>query len=261
VVKTEGNLARLLAETFRDDGLWRDLATADDTVSAMLAARAVTLYRGIWPVMDASRDADATPLYHAVAVIREVADAAAISAYPWTESERAEFNVWVPTRAIIELQARLYDVGEWVAEFGESLDLRHQGVPEEAWNDEPDRLDNPGATLAENVATTLTTYGMIVEAREIARQVIATEEAHRWASALVSGARGSLLYGRGRLPPEAEPALVAQLYAAEAIFVASREVDDPTDLFPSLDFIRWLLEPEAVEWLVEEGADLPDWLE
>ena len=82
----------------------------------------------------------------------------------------------------------------------------------------------------------------------------------RWASALVGTARGSLVWGRGKVA-EAEAALVAQLFIAESIFVASRAAQSATERFPTEQFLRSLLhDGEAYEWLASHDCDLPEWL-
>jgi hypothetical protein len=65
-----------------------------------------------------------------------------------------------------------------------------------------------------------------------------------------------LLYGRSHLPAEAELALVATVLVADALFVATYEPDG--DLFPTEDYLRWLLNPEARDWLLDHDCDLPE---
>lgn len=259
----EVSLARLLAQTLRDEAFWAWMASPDELACEALASRALKLYRRTWPLIDTSREDDVRPMHHALAIVRDIAAAAATSSYPWTDAQRVEYGVKVATRAVIELAIRLYDVDDWAAELGHRLELHNSGVPEEAWLDQPDAIDDYESTVATQVSEQLRLYAGILDVGDApeVRGFLSSAEGRRAFSALVSVARGMLVYARGHLPQEAQTALVAHVYVADALFVAARGTTRPTDLFPTKEYLQWLLDSDGRDWLLGQGNELPDWLE
>jgi hypothetical protein len=261
-VDPEAGVAQLLASTLHDEALWAWVESPDDLAREALARRAVKLYQRTWPLIDASRDGDPQPIHYALAVIRDIAATAATSSYPWTEAQRDEFGVKVATRALIELAIRLYDVDDWAAELGYPLGLHDSGIPEEAWLDQPEPIEDYEATVAAQVCELLRLYGGVLDVGDApeVRDALSGAEQRRAYAALVNVARGMMVYARSRLPAEAQPALIGYVYVADALFVASRNGTDVSDLFPSKEYLRWLLHPDGRDWLLSQGGELPDWL-
>ena len=259
----EARLAGLLARTLEDETLWEWLDAPAGPAHEALAERAVKLFRHIWPLTEARLDA--SPVHHALAVMRDIAGLAAVQSYPWTDQERAEFQVRVPgnSRALTELSIRLYDIDAWAERNGHPLTLRSSAdVPEEAWPDPPIEVDDAERRAARDVCATLDLYEAVLATRDDPRmqEHLTGAEGRRGFCALPLVARRMLIYGRGHFPHEgAEIALGAHVLAADALFVATR--DPGGELFPTEEYLRWLLDPEGREWLLDNGCELPESLE
>jgi hypothetical protein len=254
-------LVQLLDRTLRDEAFWRLIASPDRRASTELAGRAVSIYQRTWPLVTAMQDAeDEQPMYHALAVVRDIAAIAAASSYPWTDAELAEYEVHISTRAIIELSIRLYNVDDWAAGLGHPLELVHAtSVPEEAWLSQPGPVEDYESGVAEQICGLLRLYGDILDLGEIPPS-LSRDDALRWSCALVSVTRGMLVYSRSRVPIEAQAVFAANVFVADALFVATTEMVPIDELFPTEDDLRWLIGPAGCEWLQTHGAEPPDWL-
>jgi hypothetical protein len=260
-VDEEADLARLLAETLADDALWASMTSPDTRSRHGLARRAIRLYRRTWPII--AKRPDESPLTAALSVVREIAALAAHHSYPWTQEERVEFRLkkLQDPRKIVELWIRLYDLQVWAAGLGSPLDVKggpvtDSDIPEDVWLDPAERVDDRDA--ARDVATVLDVYTGILATRDdpSIQSSLTSSEWRRGYCALVIHARRMLIYGQSHLPAEAQLALTANVLAADALFVATYEPDG--ELFPTEEYLQWLLNPEARDWLLTHDLDLPE---
>src|SRR4051812_41031169 len=167
--QAEAKLAALLARTVADESLWSALAARsdDEQVRVFLSGTALHLYRRTSPVIEARLDATSpSPLDHAIAAIREVADSAALLSYRW--KPEALSGLVLPPRAVIEFAIRADDVDDWAAGLGHPLALTQRDVPDGGWPTQSAHQESElgSGDLASVAATTLATYGELLEARE-----------------------------------------------------------------------------------------------
>ncbi len=222
-----------------------------------LAATASRLYREAGRLIAGRVDFEPTAVDYALAVIFDVADACALASaestqYPW------------PTRRVIELEIRLYELADWATRLGFTLDLRYveEGFPAEAMR--ADELPSfQDGDFAAQVAGSFEGYDrlrMLLRSSKGAR-LLQSQEGHEAACADVSSARGWLVWARQHVPDELQLAAAATLYIARGFFVATTTEIDADELFPTDDFLRSLLSGSPIRsWLAGHGADLPDWV-
>jgi hypothetical protein len=280
----ERELAALLANLLHGADWWAtfDQRPNDPVWRDAMGDKAVALYRLTGPMFErvAWMDEQASEsLVSAFGSIWEIADACALRSELWPESDNWERAIL--TREQIEVAIRLTDVPEWADELGEPLELRlgpdllEQGVPEsmwgEGWGESAWDADLPTA-----VANTLEAYSMLLNLRETLdeagmKQALAMlssdkpdyGEQHRLSACRgIAYARWWVSWSRGHVEGEqgVTAATVAYLIS-HALFVQSREFTSACPLYPSKETAAAMLrESGAVEWLREEGADLPDWV-
>lgn len=258
----ERSVAALLASALEDRPFWTSLARArsDLHVREEASARAVELYRltgGIIP--GRLQIEDEQPLDHAIGILREIADAWAMSSVEWSEAEARELRV--PTRDNIELLARLYDVDVWVRGRGIALDLScvdvRRGVP--TGQSPPDEFSSPD--LAGRFISSVETYRQVLDLRRSQEGVaiLKGDQFRRAACAEIGQGRAWVVWTRTHLPSSVEPVALAMHFIAQATFVVAAISSADTDLFPTFKYLRKLLEKtDANEWLVEQGVELPD---
>jgi hypothetical protein len=111
---TEAVLASLLADTLTDDRWWAKFAASpnESRWSEALADRAVHLYRQTFPVIETRLGKEPAPVDQGLAVLREIADAAAMRSSQWALTQPEP--VYIATREVIELFVRLYEVDQEV---------------------------------------------------------------------------------------------------------------------------------------------------
>jgi hypothetical protein len=201
------------------------------------------------------------PVDHAVALLREIADAAAMRSSDWALTQPEPPNI--ATRAVIELLVRLYDVDQWAAALGIPLAVDQETLPEEAWPD-------AGPRPALGVDDLLRAFGRAAHAYERAAEVrhqpggpkaLHNEAARAGACELIYATRSWHIWARRQ--PEAQPAAISasMVFMAEACFIATWERVPAGPLPPDREFLTALLASSgAPAWAVDHGFEIPDWL-
>jgi len=219
-----------------------------DETAALLAA---DIYKGA-----------ASPASHAVGVLRDIGDACALASGQWPLVERDWADI--PSRAVIELAIRLYEIDNWAASFGLDVCLTSDpdSVPEEAFG----RLGPPPELTRADFAAQL---GVVVEGYDRVRSLlndsststlVRKSEFRSAVRADISSGRGWVVWGRGHLESDVFPAAALPLYVAQGVFVAITTDADARDLFPSEGFVSDLLSADPVRQLLEESnVKLPAW--
>src|SRR5579871_4156605 len=125
--ESERAVALLLSHVLAEGEAAQMLDAGSEAGGDRLAATASRLYREAGRLIAGRVDFEPTAVDYALAVIFDVADACALASaestqYPW------------PTRRVIELEIRLYELADWATRLGFTLDLRYveEGFPAEA---------------------------------------------------------------------------------------------------------------------------------
>lgn len=260
----EHELAALLASSLEDRAWWTLLQMDDagDGFREEAARRAVEVYRTTAPLIGPRLAFEAEEPYdHAIGVLRMVADAWAMRSQRWTASELEGLRI--PTRDVIELFVRLYDLDEWARSLGRSLDLGAPGVPEEAWPVQVREAEVSADDLAARFVTAASAYGQVLDLREsaVGREQLRSDEFRRAACAEIGQGRAWLVWARAHVSTDGELVALGMLFISQAVFVACCDPQPEERLFPTSGFLRALLaKTDARGWLVDHGAELPDWL-
>lgn len=256
---SEASLANLLSQVLGDDSWWMKFAAVSDDEQwrVALADRALDLYGRTSPVIESRVTKEVAAIDYGIAILREIADSAAMRSCPVT------LSVPIPTRAVIELEVRLYEVDDWAARLGWPIDLRESGVPEEAW---PVEAGNPDLTSSDFVTEFLSAvevYERVMEVRNSpgASEALGSDGAREGAWEMIHAARSWFVWSRGQVDSGVMTVAGAMVYMAQAVFIASRERTVHDTLFPTKEFLRTLLHGwGGHEWLVGHGSGLAEWL-
>jgi tetratricopeptide (TPR) repeat protein len=250
-------VAALLAATYRSDCWDWFAAPAEDRPRALLAGRAVDIYRATAPVLAGDDDWD-SPRIAAALHLRSIADGYALLARAGSLADNVSAKL--PNRALAELGVRTAGLDHWAEDLDHPLDLGEPDtldeVPERA-----EQSDDAGERFPLAFLQSMRAYEIIAAARESppggeilcserfqSRSVDCIVDAQRWTAWLL------------QWRPEAKAGAIAMLVFSQAYFVAAWTTAPREEWFPSIDFLREVLaESDALEWLAQEGA-LPDWL-
>lgn len=256
-----------LATILADGPLWNVLTSAprNDSDCEYLTSVAVNLYEETagWLEADAVEGVPSQAGF-AVGVLRDIGDACALTAGQWPVPER-DWNE-IPSRAVIELEIRLYGISEWVNSRGLDLELTPDSasVPDEAFrSDDP----LPEFTLDEFAGQ----IGVVLEGYDRFRALLnhppsrAALRSVAFRAAVrtdISSGRGWVVWGRRHLESEVLSAALLPLYVAQGTFVAASVARPRDDVFPSEDLIRDLLSGERIRRIFDDAAvELPAWVQ
>jgi len=262
--RPERTVAALLASSLRDREWWDALEADDAGVERReeAARRAAALYRATAPLIPPRLEVDeAEPFDHAIGCLREIADTWAMRSIAWTDEERDALGV--PTHRAIQLFVRLHDVDAWARGMGYALDLGDPNIPEEVWSDRREESDVSPADLARRCVDALATYEQVLGLRESeeGRELLQSEDFRRATCSEIAQGRAWVVWTRGHLASEVEPVALVMLAVAQGSFLLGCTPDDKAEVFPTLEYLRMLLaKTDANDWLLEQGAELPDWL-
>lgn len=262
----EAALAALLADVLADRGFWSEYERAASRESASaIARRAASLYLATGAFIQENRYLDPEgQVAKAIAALREIADWAALASYaPAYRSEEAV----VPTRAAFEWLIRLDGVDDWAADLGYRLPIADEELPEDVWPKvEPD--DAEVGDFLNLWATFSRAYEKLVDPslqktwpRLVAEGGHSIEQLRESTANFIYGARANLVWAHGNLPVSVQPLAVAGVLMMETMFAATWEWPEDGVIPPGQDVISELLrESEALDWLVEQGGEIPPWL-
>jgi hypothetical protein len=262
----EAALAALLADVLADRGFWSEYEGAASRESApAIARRAARLYLATGAFIQENRHLDpAGQVAKAVAALREIADWAALASY--ASAYRSEEAV-IPTRAAFEWLIRLDRVDDWAADLGYRIPIADGELPEDLWpKEEPD--DAEVGDFLNLWATFSQAYEKLVDPslqkswpRLVAKGGPSIEQLRESTADLIYGARASLVWAHGNLPVAVQPLAVAGVLVMETMFAATCEWPEDGVIPPDPGVISELLrESDALDWLVEQGSEIPPWL-
>jgi hypothetical protein len=260
----EVTVASLLASVLRREQLWQQLEAASRSRRDrdQLAVAAAEIYSETAVLASELIDDDTlTPTVYALGILRDIGDACALTATTPVEIGRRA----VPTRAVIELEIRLYEVERWAEALGIALDLHcdRDRVPPEAWMDEEAAERFSDAGFATQFVASIEGYDRFRRLLENERAIdtLRSEEFRTAAASDISSARGWTGWARRNLPTGVHPAAAAMVYMAQGCFSATILEIGPNELFPTNAFLRDLVgSSPAYAWLTTQGANLPGWL-
>ena len=260
---SERALAALLTTSLEDRDWWASVEAeeCDAGVRGEAARRAVELYRTTGRLIAPRLTVDVEePVDHAIGALREIADAWAMRSVLWTPSDQ---DLRIPTRRVIELFVRLYDLDEWARGLGHPLDLDERGIPEEVWSRGAPEAEISANDLAARFVTAVSTYMEVLGLRESGewRGLLRSDEFRRAACLEIGQGRAWLVWTRSHLSSEVEPVALGMLFVAQASYVIGCEPKVREELFPTPEYLRALLaKTDADEWLRDQAAELPDWI-
>ena len=168
---------------------------------------------------------------------------------------------------------RVGGVDHWARELGYDLGIAENDFPDEAWPAEPEQTEAGVSDLVTGWAAISQRYGWFLdqledEANDVRRawESPAMEDTvERWReliAQLIDLTRPWLAWGvavHGEI--ERLPLVGAMLLMSEGLFVAGWEWPEDGVMLPRPAMISEVLrESGSLEWLVEHGADPPEWL-
>lgn len=269
---SEAALAGLLADVLADSQYWAgyETATSDVAVRA-IGRRAADLYYATGLFIEQNRLLDPAgsqgkAVGKAIAAMREIADWAVLVSY--SDDYRTGESV-VPSRRAFEWLLRLDDVDSWAAKLGYRLSIADEiELPDEMWTNLAER-DLP------EVEDFLGAWGHLARAYEkvldpsrrdqwerLAAEAGPSIEGLRESTAdLIFGARVCLVWAQGKLPVLVQPLAVAGVLMMQSMFAATWVLPDEGIVVPAPDvIIETIRGSDALDWLSEQGAEIPDWL-
>lgn len=268
----EAALAELLADVLGDAEFWREYRVAADASvpSRVLAQRAVDLYGLLLTFIEENLrlDPDA-PVVRAIAAGREIADWGVLASY-----SRAQVGERIPPRPAFEWLIRVEGVDRWARELGYDLPIAEDAeLPNHAWPTAASDHTEPELTdLVEAWTVVSGHYSQFLSwleepnwRRAWESPKASTREAvERWregVAEIIDGVRPWLALTRRMVEPEPQAVGGATLWMAEGLFVAGWQWPEDGVMLPPPSLLSEMLrETDSLDWLTEQGAELPDWL-
>jgi len=269
---SERAIALLLGEVLADEPLWRELAAPRSDPSSLLAVRAVELYLRTGRALEEDLYVDPeAPAVRAIAILREIADVAAVVSYERTEFVKA--GGVVPPQSAFEWLIRVENLKDWAAELGCRLPLTGGAeLPDEVWpRTEPADGQINTADFLETWTQVSGTYGSWLArftddarfgehfASMIADGSPSVEQFREGAAGILWTVRALMPWARQNLPADAEPVAVVALLISQNLFVLGWHTS--AELLPSPAYLTEMLRDSgALDWLRDQGEDEPNWL-
>ena len=266
-------MAAALADVLADGDYWQEYEAATEATapSSLLAQRAVDLYRSLAAFMELSPDVGLdAPVIQAVGAIREIADWGVLASYA-----REHVGERIPPRSAFEWFIRVGDVDSWARDLGYDLSINQDAhLPDEAWPiGEPEQPEPGAGDLVEAWVLISKRYGWLLEklddpdwqrAWESPPTPRATDAVELWregAAEMIDAVRPWIAWSRRSNEPGAQAVAGVTLWMAECLFAAGWQWPEDGEMLLSPALISEMLrETESLEWLIEHGAELPDWL-
>ena len=268
---TESELAAVFADTINGGDCWRWFEAIDPQPSPThMAQRAIELYRLTQPWTLADEGDGGDPAQAAAGMVRDVADGYAMLARTLTSEQRAAQPLPARTMSQRAQLIRAFGADEWAAGLGYQFDLPQPS--EGTGGNEPDEQPPaPTATTAPQSVdafvrfslSSLYRYDLLTVAADsaVARDVLRESfketavygiaQARRWTRRAMT------------IDPDAYGIAIANLLIAQGFFLACYGVvTSRATVFPSMTGLHDLLrDNRGSEWLRNQGATLPRWLD
>jgi tetratricopeptide (TPR) repeat protein len=267
----EAELAAAFANVFDGNNCWPwFVVSRGEPSGALMAERALELYRLTEPWLAADLDGWTGAPEVAAGLLRDVADGYAMLARPWSTADRDALPL--PERAEPQRAhlIRRSGLDEWAAELGYPISVRELVADAEDVQPDEELLEQQKAEPIESATRFVRSFVILAYSYDLlvalcdspsGREIIRNDNFRLYACHQISEARKWIRRLRSR-SEEAPGAAFAGLFIAQGFFVASHQgVSSSATLFPSARLLRGLVrDDETCMWFLDSDANAPRWL-
>ena len=272
---SEASLAAAFADFFNGGDCWRWFEARDEQPAPeLMAHRATELYRLIEPWLLAGEEMETgLAALAAAAGLRLVADGYAMLARRWSATERDALPLPQRAESQHERVVRRLRIDEWAAGHGHPLALREPAANEAQADPGDEPLDQGGSAAADFASrdfvrfflTVVYTYDLLVVLCDspTGRQAMHSDYLRQYAIRQIADATRWIrwLIPLRELEDEGGAVVFGMLIAEAFFLVSCGAVSSSATLYPGVRIMRDNLREAGIcDWLVEQGARLPQWL-